>query len=72
MNAECNNDKCGFHESSLTFLGYIISADGLLSDATHVELLMLLHQLMPLHSFLGLLFWNSKFLSNYTTVVEPM
>uniref|UniRef100_A0A096M5I9 Gypsy retrotransposon integrase-like protein 1 n=1 Tax=Poecilia formosa TaxID=48698 RepID=A0A096M5I9_POEFO len=70
-----NMQKCTFRESSLRFLGHIISKDGILPDPDHSSAVRDApppHDLPSLRSFLGLISWYSKFLPNFATVVEPM
>uniref|UniRef100_A0A3B5PS62 Gypsy retrotransposon integrase-like protein 1 n=1 Tax=Xiphophorus maculatus TaxID=8083 RepID=A0A3B5PS62_XIPMA len=70
-----NMQKCTFRQSSLRFLGHIISKDGILPDPDHSAAVRDApppHDLPSLHSFLGLISWYSKFLPNFATVVEPM
>ncbi|XP_039602201.1 uncharacterized protein K02A2.6-like [Polypterus senegalus] len=72
---QLNNDKCKFRQSSLPFLGHIVSADGLLPDKAHVQAIMNAPaptDTATLRSYLGLLSWYSKFLPNHATVIEPM
>ncbi|KAL1256634.1 hypothetical protein QQF64_012179 [Cirrhinus molitorella] len=70
-----NFDKCQIRQTELSFLGHTISAKGLQPDASHVQAVS--HASPPsdvtsLRSFLGLTAWYSKFIPDYSAVVEPL
>lgn len=70
-----NMQKCSFRQSSLKFLGHVISGEGILPYTDHIIAIRdapAPHDLVSLQSFLGLISWYSKFLPNFATVVEPM
>ena len=66
-----NDNKCHF---KLTFL-HLKTAEGILPDQEHIEAVLNApppSDAATLRSFLGLVSWYSKFLSNFATVVAPM
>ena len=66
------NDKtCQFRQSSLLFLGHLVFAQGIEPD-TAIAQAPPPHDAGTLHSFLGMISWYTKFIPNYTTVVEPL
>ncbi|KAL6478460.1 hypothetical protein MHYP_G00142950 [Metynnis hypsauchen] len=70
-----NKDKCKFWKTSLSFLGYRLSAEGLHPDEAHTA--AILNAPSPTdattsRSFLGLSAWSSKFIPAYATLVEPI
>ena len=70
-----NDKKCQFRQSSLSFLGHLVSAQGIEPDTEHVKAIAQApppHDAGTLCSFLGMLSWYNKFIPNYTTVVEPL
>uniref|UniRef100_A0A1A8N061 Gypsy retrotransposon integrase-like protein 1 n=4 Tax=Nothobranchius TaxID=28779 RepID=A0A1A8N061_9TELE len=73
---DCNNvEKCQFNQTSLRFLGHVISAQGLLPDGEHIKAITEApapSDAPTLRSFLGLTSWYAKFVDNYATLVEPM
>ncbi len=70
-----NPDKCKLSLTSLSFLGYRLSAAGLHPDDTHTTAITNAPRptdAATLRSFLGLTAWYSKFVPAYATLVEPM
>ncbi|KAI2643843.1 Retrovirus-related Pol polyprotein from transposon 17.6 [Labeo rohita] len=70
---ELNWEKCTFSQSSLKFLGHVISKSGIFPDDEHMSAIIdapALHDLASLRSFLGLISWYSKFLPNFASVAE--
>ncbi|KAI2647354.1 Retrovirus-related Pol polyprotein [Labeo rohita] len=71
-----NFDICQIRQmDQMSFLGHTISAKGLQPDVSHVQ--AVLHAPPPkditsLRSFLGLTVWYSKFIPDYSAVVEPL
>lgn len=72
---QLNEKKCHFRQTSLKFLGHLVTADGIKPDMEHLQAIT---QAPPptdattLRSFLGMLSWYGKFIPNYATVVEPL
>ncbi|KAJ8014421.1 hypothetical protein DPEC_G00040040 [Dallia pectoralis] len=70
-----NMQKCKFNQTSLRFLGHTISKDGLLPDQDQIKAVAQApapHDTSSLRSFLGLASWFSKFIPDFSTVVEPL
>ncbi|KAG1952105.1 retrotransposable element [Pimephales promelas] len=70
-----NEKKCNFKQTSLRFLGHVISANGILPDREHLNAVCEApppSDAASLQSFLGLVSWYSKFLPGFATVVAPM
>ncbi|XDV26573.1 hypothetical protein PO909_030230 [Leuciscus waleckii] len=70
-----NTEKCKFNLTTLSFLGYRLSADGLHADDAHITAIINAPpptDATTLRSFLGLSAWYSKFVPAYATLVEPM
>lgn len=70
-----NMSKCRFRKTELPFLGHIISAAGLRPDLDHIKAVAdapTPHDAPALRSFLGLTSFYSKFIPNYSVVVEPL
>lgn len=70
-----NMEQCLFRQTTLDFLGYRLSPEGLEPKDSHVK--AILDAPAPvdaasLRSFLGLSAWYSKFMPNYASIVEPM
>lgn len=70
-----NDTKCRFRQTTLRFLGHVITAEGILPDQDHVDAVLNApppSDAAALRSFLGLVSWYSKFLPGFATVVAPM
>lgn len=55
-----NDDKCYFKQTSLRFLGHVITADGILLDQEHIDAVLKApppSDAATLRSFLGLVSW---------------
>lgn len=74
-NLKLNIAKCKFAESSLVFLGHLISAEGIKPDPTKVSHLI---QMRPpnskkeLESFCGFVNYLSKFIPHYSDLMQPL
>ncbi|XP_028428290.1 uncharacterized protein LOC114551451 [Perca flavescens] len=67
--------KCKFNQTSLRFLGHTISKEGLHPDQDQITAVANApapHDTSSLQSFLGLASWYSKFIPDFSTVVEPL
>eukprot|EP00064_Thunnus_orientalis_P015007 superscaffoldBa00002705_g15056 len=74
-NLQINFDKSSFGQTSIPFLGHVISKEGLLPSPDHLAAMAEApapKDMAALRSFLGLISWLSKFLPSYATVVEPL
>ncbi|CAI5660563.1 unnamed protein product [Oreochromis niloticus] len=72
---QINFNKSSFGQTSIPFLGHVISKDGLSPSPDHLTAIAKApapKDMAALRSFLGLTSWFSKFLPNYATVVEPL
>lgn len=57
---QLNLDKCTFSQSSLKFLGHVMSKHGIFPDEEHKSAIIEApapHDVASLHSFLGLISW---------------
>ena len=68
-------EKCEFHKSSIEFLGYIVSADGVAMSPDKVQ--SILEWKTPIsvsgvQSFLGFCNFYRKFIKNYSTLAKPL
>lgn len=72
---QLNWDKCTFSQSSLKFLGHVVSKHGIFPDEEHKSAIIeapVPHDVASLRSFLGLISWYSKLLPNFASVAEPL
>ncbi|XP_053563243.1 tyrosine--tRNA ligase, cytoplasmic isoform X1 [Bombina bombina] len=68
-------EKCSFHNTSISFLGYTISSAGIQMQSEKVEAVK--HWPQPtdrksLQRFLGFANYYRKFIKNFSTVVKPL
>ena len=64
-----------FMKPSVEYLGYLINAEGLHTTAEKLKAIVAapaLRNVSELRSFLGLLNYNGKFLSNVSTLLHPL
>lgn len=69
------SDKCRFCESSVTYLGHRIDAEGLHPLEKNVDAIRLAplpRNVVELRSFLGMVTFYNKFLPNLSTVLAPL
>lgn len=69
------NEKCIFRQSTIKFLGYSISAEGIVPDSDNVEALLKLpppQNLTQLRSFLGMAGFYLRCIPRYAELVEPL
>ena len=69
------NEKCSFNMTNIEFLGHMITLEGLKPLPKQTEAITKApapHDSMSLRSFLGLVGFYSKFIPDYSTVVEPL
>uniref|UniRef100_A0AAQ5Y4J7 ribonuclease H n=1 Tax=Amphiprion ocellaris TaxID=80972 RepID=A0AAQ5Y4J7_AMPOC len=72
---QINFGKSAFAQTQITFLGHLISREGLHPSTDHLTAIAeapVPKDMPALRSFLGLTSWFSKFISNYATLVEPL
>ena len=68
-------EKCEFLQPAVEYLGHKIDAEGLHTMANKLEAIVQApkpHNLQELRSFLGLLNYYSKFISNLATLIHPL
>ncbi|KAI2645676.1 Transposon Tf2-6 polyprotein [Labeo rohita] len=68
-------EKCEFHQTSTTFLGYIISQEGVAMDDGKVEAVLRWPQpktLKELQRFLGFANFYRRFIRGFSTVAAPL
>ena len=74
-NIQLNMDKCKMRQSSVTYLGLIVSKEGLKVDPDRIK--SVAEAAAPtsreeLQSFLGVVGYYAKFVPDFATVVEPL
>lgn len=68
-------EKCAFHRTSTTFLGYIISPEGVTMDENKVKAVLEWPQpstLKELQRFLGFANFYRRFIRNFSSVANPL
>ncbi len=72
---EVNDEKCEYKKTQLTFLGHLVSGDGIQPDPSKLDVL----KQMPaptsnteMHSFLGFVTYLGRYVPNFSAVVEPL
>ncbi|XP_067281140.1 uncharacterized protein [Pseudorasbora parva] len=68
-------EKCEFHQSSVSFLGYIISPEGVAMDEKKVQAVLSWPQpatLKELQRFLGFANFYRRFIRNFSSVAAPL
>ena len=67
--------KCEFWLKEVTFLGHVISVDGIFVDPRKVEAVLKWERptnVTKIHSFLGLTSYYRIFIEGFSTIVTPM
>jgi hypothetical protein len=67
-------EKCGFHQSKVEFLGYIIFGDGVCMDPCKVQTIMnwaILASIRDAQCFLGFVNSYQRFIAHYSMTVTP-
>ena len=70
-----NKEKCEFHKSSITFFGFVFSAEGISPDPKKVQAI---HEAQPpcsatgVRSFLGMVMYCAKFIPKFSDVTQPL
>uniref|UniRef100_A0A8C6NPQ6 Gypsy retrotransposon integrase-like protein 1 n=1 Tax=Nothobranchius furzeri TaxID=105023 RepID=A0A8C6NPQ6_NOTFU len=71
----CKLEKCAFHQESTSFLGFIISSQGLRMDPQKVQAVAqwpLPKTLKQLQSFLGFCNFYRRFIRNFSALASPL
>ena len=70
-----NADKCEFHTTSTTFVGFVLSPDGISMDPEKVKTVQeweVPRTLKELQSFLGFANFYRRFIKGYTRIARPL
>lgn len=68
-------EKCEFHQTSMSFLGYIISAEGIAMDDSKVQAVLKWPRpstVKELQRFLGFANFYRRFISNFSLTAAPL
>ena len=67
--------KCAFFQSSVEYLGHIVSAEGLSVDLTKVQAVQdwkIPTTVTEVHSFLGLAGYSRRFIPQFAKIAAPL
>ncbi|KAL0195268.1 hypothetical protein M9458_008840, partial [Cirrhinus mrigala] len=68
-------EKCEFHQPSVQFLGYTISAEGVQMDQGKVDAILnwsIPHSIIELQRFLGFANFYRRFIKDYSSITAPL
>ena len=71
----CKIEKCEFHVKQTIFLGFVVSANGLLMDKDKIKCIMewpVPKNLTELQSFLGFTNFYRRFIKDYAKIMDPL
>lgn len=74
-NITLNQSKCDFLKPSITYMGHVLSADGIAPDPRKLNTISSLKtptNVKELRSFLGMITYCAKFLPHFATLTEPL
>src|SRR5579871_6161825 len=70
-----NPKKCEFFKSSISFLGYVVSADGITTDPAKIEKVANFPKpqtIKELRRFLGLTSYYQRFIPSFAAITHPL
>jgi hypothetical protein len=71
----CNTEKCSFRSTEISFLGHLVTSDGINKQPEKLECIMNFPaptKIRDLRKFLGVCNWYSQFVDNYADTIAPL